>query len=132
MMVVRGHILLSNKRESEALSTFEKALEMSSSLPGTTLRIGVSLFDNRYYEKAYDMLKHLLDSVSEEWKDGYSYMALCCKELKNIKEFLIYLKKACDLNPAEAKEILGGMFPDEMEPNEYYEYVFNKIKDYLK
>ncbi len=132
MMVVRGHILLSNKRESEALSIFEKALEMSSNLPGTALRIGVSLFDNKFYEKAYDMLKHLLDSASKEWKDGYSYMALCCKELNKIKEFLIYLKKACDLNPTEAKEILGGMFPDEMEPNEYYNYVFNKIKDYLK
>jgi tetratricopeptide (TPR) repeat protein len=132
MMVVRGHILLSNKMESEAFGIFEKALEVSSNIPATALRISVSLFDNKYYEKAYDMLKHLLDNAPKDWKDGYSYMALCCKDLKKVKEFLIYLKKACEINPTEAKEILGGMFPDEMEPSEYYDYVFNKIKDYLK
>jgi tetratricopeptide (TPR) repeat protein len=132
MMVVRGHILLSNKKESEAFGIFEKALEMSSNIPATALRISVSLFDNKYYEKAYDMFQHLFNNASKDWKDGYSYMALCCKDLKKVKEFLTYLKKACEINPTEAKEILGEMFPDEMEPNEYYNYVFNKIKDYLK
>ncbi len=49
-------------------------------------------------------------------------MALCCKDLGKRNEYLKYLKKACQLNPWEARTVLGEYFPPEMPPEEYYNY----------
>ena len=54
-------------------------------------------------------------------------MALCCRDLGKYEEFLKYLKKAAEKNPKEAKTVLGGMFPEGLEPGEYYSYMMKKI-----
>lgn len=74
-------------------------------------------------------MKQFLNCVDEDWKDGYSYMALCCKDLKKYDEFLHYLRIAIDKNPKEAKMVLNNYIPKGMELNEYYEYMSNKIKE---
>ena len=58
---------------------------------------------------------------------GFAYMALCCYEMKLYTEFLEYLKKACQRNPKECKLVLSHIFPNEVEPKDYYAFLQGKI-----
>lgn len=122
MMVLRGHVLLENGQYEEAQRCFSEAVKSSSASPHIYLRIAISVYDNGYNKLAYKMFAILLNSVDDKWYEGYSYMALCCKDLGKRNEYLKYLKKACQLNPWEARTVLGEHFPPEMPPEEYYNY----------
>ena len=107
MMVLRGHVLLENGQYEEAQRCFSEAVKSSSASPHIYLRIAISVYDNGYNKLAYKMFAILLNSVDDKWYEGYSYMALCCKDLGKRNEYLKYLKKACQLNPWEARTVLG-------------------------
>ena len=127
MEIIKGHILLANKHPEEAAEAFRSALNLSDNSPRTMLRIIVSLYDNQYTQTSYTFLKHLLADMDEDWNEGYSYMALCCRDLGKQKEFLYYLRLATEKNPKEAKTVLSGLFPAGMDPKEYYQYILNKL-----
>ena len=127
MEVLKGHILLSNDKLESALECFQVAIRDSKMSPDVLLHIGVSILDNRYIKKAYELFQTLFRITDIEWKKGYSHMALCCKELGKDDEFLEYLKIACDVNPEEARDVLGDMFPKEMDPKDYFYYMYNKL-----
>ena len=127
MEIIKGHILLANKRAKEAAEAFRHALTQSKDLPKTMLRIIVSLYDNQFTQTSYIFLKRLLKDMPKDWNEGYSYMALCCRDLGKGEEFLHYLKLAADKNPKEARTVLGGLFPEGTEPKDYYGYLMNKI-----
>ena len=93
------------------------------------LRIIVSLYDNRYIRSSYILLKNFFRHVDEDWKEGYAYMAVCCLDMNKQDEFLHYLKMAVERNPKEARTVLSGYFPEGMAPEEYYEYMVNKISN---
>lgn len=122
MDILHGHILLENGHEEEAVQVFRKVIEQTDCDPHTFLRIIVSIYDNKYVDMAYSMLKRLLEYSEEDFNCGYSYMALCCHDLKKDTEFLHYLKLACERNPKEAKSVLGELFPEGMNPTDYYSY----------
>jgi hypothetical protein len=48
-------------------------------------------------------------------------------DMKKTDEFLSYLKIATDRNPKEAKTVLGCYFPEDMAPQDYYEYMSDLI-----
>ena len=129
MEVVRGHILLANKRLEEAEQTFKNAIIMSGNAPKTMLRIMVSLYDNRLVTASYKLFKKFFEYVGNDWNDGYAYMALCCWDMNNVEEFLYYLAKAVERNPKEAKLVLGHLFPDGMKPTEYQTYIEEKLQE---
>lgn len=129
MRVMRGHILLANKREKEARKEFDKALEMSGNSPGIQLQIITSYQDNLHLDYAYKEYLKLFDSADGSSKDGYAYMALCCNDLNKDDEFLYYLKKACECTPEEAKAVLGEFFPEDMEPKDYYNYAIEHLNE---
>ena len=127
MEIIKGHILLANKRQQEAAEAFREALMQSNESPKTMLRIIVSLYDNQYTQTSYSFLKRLLSEMPKDWNEGYSYMALCCRDLKKPDEFMHYLKLATEKNPKEARMVLGALFPEGTDPKEYYNYLMNKL-----
>lgn len=127
MEIIKGHILLANQRQQEASKVFREALAQSNESPKTMLRIIVSLYDNQYTQTSYTFLKRLLSDVPKDWNEGYSYMALCCRDLKKPDEFMHYLKLAAEKNPKEARMVLGVLFPEGTEPKDYYSYLMNKL-----
>jgi tetratricopeptide (TPR) repeat protein len=127
MEIIKGHILLANKQSEEASEAFRVALKLSDNSPRTMLRIIVSLYDNQYTQTSYTFLKHLLAEMDEDWNEGFSYMALCCRDLGKEKEFLHYLRLASEKNPKEAKTVLSGLFPAGLDPKEYYHYILNRL-----
>ncbi len=126
--VIKGHVLLSSNQVKEAEKVFRYALISSENSPKIMLRIIISMYDNKYTHSAYRLLKSFLRQVDTDWNEGFSYMALCCLELKKEEEFLHYLKIACEKNPNEAYSVLRNYFPKEMKVENYYEYMSNQIK----
>ena len=106
---------------------FTKAFNESGSSPAVMLRIIVSLYDNHYVSSCYKMFKKLFQIVDDDFNDGYSYMALCCWELRKDREFIHYLEEGVARNPNEAKTVLGHLFPDETKPEEYVGYMRKKL-----
>ena len=131
LLVIRGHILLENGMLEEAEETFKKAIRQSDNSPSVLLRIIVSLYDNRYVSSSYEMFKKFFDVVKEyapDFNKGHAYMALCCYDLGKSDEFMEYLQKSVEINPREAKIVLGFLFPQGMEPSEYVKYMEARIK----
>lgn len=126
--VIKGHILLAGHRMKEAQDQFYHAILESDNASKTLMRIIVSLYDNRYLEAAYQTFHKFFDIVPPEYNEGHAYMALCCYDMRRYDEFLDYLKTACERNPKECKQALSHIFPDDLEPEKYYEYVKNKMK----
>lgn len=126
--VLRGHILLENGFTEEAEQIFQKTISESQNAPDIILRVTVSLYDNKYTDAAYRMLKRLFVFTEGKYDKGYSYMALCCWDLKKAKEFIHYLAIAVERNPQEAKVVLDGLFPKEMEVKDYLNYMIDKLK----
>lgn len=122
MGVIKGHILLANQKIKEAKAAFYKVIKESGYNPTVVLRVIISYQDNKYLQFAYESYLGFFEKVGKDFKEGYSYLALCCNELMKKDEFLYYLKKACDCNPEEARAVLGELFPDNMDPKDYYKY----------
>ena len=128
MEVIRGHILVANKRIKEAEEVWKNVIINSGNSPKTMLRIIVSLYDNRYLSASYELFKRFFKLVDDDWKEGYSYMALCCWDIKHYDEFIEYLKIAVEKNPKEVKRVLGHLFPIGMEVTEYQQFIQESLK----
>lgn len=127
--VIKGHVSLSAGLLEEAEKYFRTAVINSDTPTQTLLRVIVSLYDNRYLEASYKMLKKFFQIAGDNNNEGYAYMALCCHDLKRYDEYLAFLKKACEINPKECQMVLNHLFPSELEPEKYYEYVKDKMKE---
>lgn len=128
MLVIKGHVMLANDHLREAEQMFKDAIIQSGNAPKTLLRIIVSLYDNKYVRACYKMFKKYFKIVGPDTNEGYSYLALCCWDLKRYDEFLDYLKTAVERNPHEARVVLGVLFPEGLKPDDYYAH----MKAYLK
>ena len=128
MEVIKGHILVANKRLKEAENVWKNAIIKSGNAPKTMLRVMVSLYDNRYVSESYKLFKRFFKFVDDDWKEGYSYMALCCWDIKHYDEFIEYLKTAVEKNPKEVKRVLGHLFPIGMEVTEYQQFIQESLK----
>ncbi len=120
--LIRGHIFLMKGDFRRAETFFKIAIKHSPDVPTTLLRVVVSLHENGYLEAAHHIFRQLMTIYGDDLTNGYSYMALCCNDMKRPDEFLQYLKLATEKNPKEAKTVLGRLFPKELEPSQYYEY----------
>ena len=127
MELIKGHILLTNGMLDEAEKTFRHTLQQTNNSPRIMLRIIMSLYDNHYVSSSYTLLKKFFSHVDEDWNEGYSYMAICCLDMNKPDEFLHYLKIAIERNPKEVRTVMNGYFPEGMRPEEYYDYMSNKL-----
>jgi tetratricopeptide (TPR) repeat protein len=110
----------------EAVKLFQQAIESSHGAPDIFLRIGISVYDCGYFDLSYKMFHTLFSVVDDDWKDGWSYLALCCKELGKNEEYVEAVRKACEQNPDEARLVLGDFFPPTLSPEQYVDYILHQ------
>ncbi len=122
MLVVKGYVLLSGNRIEEATQCFSKAMTQSGGANTVMMRIAMALYDNNYIDMAYNLLGELMEKNDHQLNYGYAYLAVCAHDLGKREEYLRYLKTAVERDPMEAKTILGPLFPDDMEPEDFYQY----------
>lgn len=128
MELMKGHLLMGAERIVEAESHFKNALTLSDNFTEVFLRIIVSVYENRYLETAYQLFGKYFSMAGKDNTNGFGYMALCCYDMKRYDEFLTYLKRACEVNPRECRNALCHLFPEHIRPEDYYEYIKDKIK----
>ena len=136
MSLIKGHISLAAGHIDDAETHFREAVVGSENSLQTLLRVVVSLYENKFLDASYRMFHRYFQVVeenlteeeqAEKITEGYAYMALCCHDLKKWDEYLKYLKKACEVNPKECRMVLSHLFPEELEPEKYYDYLKNKM-----
>ena len=57
----------------------------------------------------------------------YPYRAMAYVQLNNYDKFLYNLREGVERNPEACRNVLSDMFPEDMNPRDYYQY----IVDYL-
>lgn len=122
-LVMKGHLLMEAKQWIEAQACYSQAIIDSGGSPHIFLRIAISIYDLGYYDHAYRLFR-LLDKLSDDDRtEGFAYEALCCYSLGKKEEFREAVRKACERNPREAAIVLCDLFPEEVEPKDYYQYL---------
>lgn len=127
LLVYRGSLLLGCGKGNEAKDCFIKALAKSKCKPEIFLKISITFYESGDANLAYKMFKVFYKNVKGLEK-GYAYFAACCYDLGKYSEFLKYLKLAIKYTPNETREILGELFPENTKPEDYYEYISQKLK----
>lgn len=122
LLVMRGHLYLEHNDIEKAQKYFSEAIQNAGTSPHVYIRVAASMYDNGYMRVAYKILQALVESSVTGKDEGYPYLANCCYHLGMNEEFLEYLKISVRTNPQLAKDVLNELFPDEMSPEEYYNY----------
>ncbi len=122
MMVLKGHLLLENDKVEEAQQCFAQAIKQSDNPSAIYMHIALSVYDNGYYEMAYNIFKMLLENIDTSTHEGFSYLADCAREMGLREDFLLYLNIATTLNPQEARTVFKDIFPEDIDPKDYYKY----------
>lgn len=128
MLVYRGNLLIGNGHFLEAKKYFMQAMKESGYSPNIFTKIAITVFESGDNILAYKMFGMLFKS-NINWHDGYAYYAACCYSLCKWDEFLNNLDKAVRYTPQDAKLVLGKLFPKNMDPKDYYQYMSDKIKN---
>lgn len=126
LLVYRGSLLLGSGRFFESKKYFLKAIKDSDYSPTIVMKTAIVIYDSGNVEVAYKMFQMLYKRYPE-CKSGYPYYAACCYALKKKDEFLDCLKKAIIYSPDETKIALGKLFPENIDINNYYQYMLNKL-----
>ena len=125
--LMKGHVMLAAHDEKKAREYFREALEHSDSPIKTMSKVIITFYDNKLVNKAYSMFKEYFRVADPKLAEGHAYMALCCFELRHFDEFLEYLKKACDKDLNACRAALGHLFPEDIEPQDYYNYIKDSL-----
>lgn len=128
-LVLRGHIYCENGQQEEAQKCYQKAVVDSMFSPGVMLRVAVSLYDNEFVQVAYNILSSMDSNDLDSQPQSYSYLAICAHDLGDKEKFLEHLKNATSKSPIAARAVLSSLFPEDMEPEGYYEYAINNMQD---
>ena len=123
-LVMKAHLLMEAKQWVEAQACYSQAIIESGGSAHIFLRVAISIYDLGYYDHAYRLFR-MLDNFddNENRTEGFAYEALCCYSLGKKEEFREAVRKACERNPREAAIVLCDLFPEEVEPKDYYQYL---------
>lgn len=128
MLIYRGGLLIGSGYLTESKKYFIQAIKSTKCSPYILMKIAVTIYESGETMIAYKMFKILLKHY-KEWNKCYAYFAACCYELGRINEFLINLNIAVGKSPKELKSLFGKLFPKEMDPKDYYQYMIDKLKN---
>lgn len=117
--VIRGYIEMEHGDTANAQEHFVKAVRMAKGRPEVLMQVAIAIYDNGYPKIAYNIFHAAMKNVPDGWTFGYSHLARCCFDLGKRDEFEENLRKAIRLNPAEARSILGDLYPEGTHPEEY-------------
>ena len=123
LLVLKGHVLLENKQLRKALVCFAKAMQMAENDLSVFLHVAMSVYDNGYPDTAKGMFEKILEADGNEAGDiACAYLARCAEAKNDMETFLHYLKASVERSPQTTRQVLGDLFPESLNPEDYYHY----------
>ncbi len=122
----KGHVLMQNGRENEAFERFDTFIHAHEDLSEAHFLVGLSLMENKLYERARGHFLYTLNRDASQDKDSqkaYAYLAYCALMQNRYREFIVFLKTACEKDPEALEDTVGRYIPEEVEPKDFYQYV---------
>lgn len=126
ILVLRGNILLESGDKEAAINFYTKALTSSGFSPDIILRVSISLYEYGFFKSSYKLL-HTLISQDKNITKCYVYLAACCFDMQKYDEFLEHLEQAVKYTPEDVRNILGYLFPQNIQPADYVKYIKEKL-----
>lgn len=126
----KGHVMLQNDNKERAIKYFEDYLTYHGNPSEAHLFVGISFMENKLYEDAWQhfmlVLENDRDKTEKERQNAvYAYLSYCALMQSNYREFLSYLKIACEKAPEALEYTIGQFIPEEVEAKDFYNYVVN-------
>lgn len=120
---LRSICYMANGEMTEAKNHLDKATAIADDEQKRQILIDFSAaaIDSKRPDIAYNILTVVLHNGIQQ-NDGWSFYALACFQLGYASEFVASLKKACDINPTEARQVLSGLFPPGISVDDYVSY----------
>ena len=131
MLIYRGNLLIGSGCLLESKKYFIQAIKSSGCSPYIFMRIAITVYECGEPMISYKMFKILFRHY-KDWHNGYAFFAACCYELGKIDEFILNLNNAALHTPKELKFLLGKLFPKDMDPKDYYQYILDKLKNKMR
>ena len=125
--LILGKLYLENGKHEEAVERFKAAVDHSTQKASTLLAIAISYCELQMYQDALDILLGMMKLFGEnENPQIYPYLALCFYKMRDMTNYLKYLKESVRINPETTEYLLGKEFPG-ITPSEYYLYAFRQV-----
>ena len=126
----KGHVMLQNDNKERAIKYFEDYLTYHGNPSEAHLFVGISFMENKLYEDAWQHFMLVLENdrgkaEKEKQNAVYAYLSYCALMQSNYREFLSYLKIACEKAPEALEYTIGQFIPEEVEAKDFYNYVVN-------
>ncbi len=125
--LILGKLYLENGKHEEAVERFKAAVDYSTHKASTLLAIAIAYCSSQMYEDALDILFGMKKLFGEhEYPQIYPYLALCFYKMRDMTNYLKYLKESVRLNPELSEYLFAKDYPG-VTPDEYYMYAFRQI-----
>ncbi|MBQ9362269.1 MAG: tetratricopeptide repeat protein, partial [Bacteroidaceae bacterium] len=127
--LLKGTLLLTHGEIPEAMSMFVSYVEGMPDVIDATVQVVIRLL-------LYDLETIAIELINAVEKFGkiypklnhlYPYKALAYVRILKYEKFLVYLKKSQEQCPELAKEVLSALFPEDMNPKDYYQYMLKTL-----
>lgn len=124
-LVLKGIVCIILEEEAEGKALFKKAIEFSDDKGGIIMLIGIRCMYEGYLEEALEFFMKVLSSYNDTPKseNAYAYVAYIYFRLSVVDSFLKYLKIASEKVPAMLSLLFKDIFPGNLNPEEYYDFV---------
>lgn len=124
--VLRGQIYLYKNNVKKASGYYWKALQESMS-PDVLISVGMSLYECNYADMAYPIFRMLYElDMHILYDQGIAYYARCCYDVGHMDEYKEALAVAVRENPYETRQVLGDLYPEGTEPEDYLKTTIKK------
>ncbi|MGN1375271.1 MAG: tetratricopeptide repeat protein [Prevotella sp.] len=120
--IIKGEANLCLGDLRSATVCYMTAIKKSDNMGLTTTIAATCLLKHGYAEVAYDMLDHLY-KIFPDCNYGFACMAKCSYILGKTSDFVDYLEKSIRNSPEETKDLMGHLFPTDMKPEKYMDYL---------
>ncbi|MBQ9641438.1 MAG: tetratricopeptide repeat protein [Bacteroidaceae bacterium] len=127
--LLKGTLLLIHGDIHGAITYFISYVEGNPDVIEATLQVVVRLIIFNLETIALqliDTIEQLTPPISNIHR-LYPYKALAYIRLNQYDKFLRYLKKSLETSPTLTHDVLADLFPEDMNPKDYYQYMIEKL-----
>ena len=130
----KGTLRLANSDVSNAMLCFVDFIEGSTDVVGNVLQVvgGFMLFGMEPIAVELISVLENFGKFYPKLKILYPYKALAYLRTGNYNGFMTYLKKSQRMCPEQARNVLSDLFPEGMNPQDYYQYMTENLSTIVK